>query len=95
MTWSSEAGPHPQSPRGLSRAERLKVALLSTWFFAAITALWLLKPIRTASLLAHLGATELPWLRFGTVLAVALVVLGYSRVVNRVSRLDVVRPLAV
>jgi AAA family ATP:ADP antiporter len=75
----------------LSRSERLKVALLSSWFFASIAALWLLKPVRTASLLAHLGAAELPYLRFGAVAAVGLVVLGYSRVVNRFSRLDVVR----
>jgi AAA family ATP:ADP antiporter len=94
MTSSNEPGPLPQPARGLSRAERLKVALLSTWFFSSITALWLLKPVRTASLLAHLGATELPYLRFGTVLAVALVVLGYSRVVNRFSRLDVVRGMS-
>lgn len=75
----------------LSRSERLKAALLSSWFFASIAALWLLKPVRTASLLAHLGAAELPYLRFGAVAAVGLVVLGYSRVVNRFSRLDVVR----
>jgi AAA family ATP:ADP antiporter len=75
----------------LSRSERLKIALLSSWFFATIAALWLLKPVRTASLLAHLGAAELPYLRFGAVAAVGLVVLGYSRVINRFSRLDVVR----
>jgi AAA family ATP:ADP antiporter len=77
--------------RGLSRTERLKAALLSSWFFASIAALWLLKPVRTASVLAHLGAAELPYLRFGSVAAVMLVVFAYSRVVNRFSRLDVVR----
>lgn len=53
--------------------------------------MWLLKPVRTASLLMHLGAEELPYLRFGAVIAVGAVVLGYSRVVDRFSRLDVVR----
>jgi AAA family ATP:ADP antiporter len=81
------------APKGhaLSRDERIKAALLSAWFFSCIGALWLLKPVRTASLLAHLGAEELPYLRFGAVAAVGLVVLAYSRVVNRFSRLDVVR----
>jgi AAA family ATP:ADP antiporter len=65
--------------------------LLSSWFFASIAALWLLKPVRTASVLAHLGAAELPYLRFGSVAAVTVVVFGYSRVVNRFSRLEVVR----
>jgi AAA family ATP:ADP antiporter len=82
----------PARPRALPRtpftaAERLKTALLSVWFFSTITALWLLKPIRTASLLTHLGAAELPYLRLGAVIAV----LGYSRVVNRFSRIEVVR----
>lgn len=76
---------------GLTPGERLKVTLLFTWFFTSITTLWLLKPIRTASLLVHLGAEELPYLRFGSVAGVALVVLAYSRVVNRFTRLDVVR----
>lgn len=77
--------------RQLSRAEQLKAALLSGWFFLTITTLWLLKPVRTASLLVHLGASELPYLRFGAVLAVGVVVLVYSRIVNRFSRLDIVR----
>jgi ATP:ADP antiporter, AAA family len=86
----------PARPRPLPRtpftaAERLKTALLSVWFFSTITALWLLKPIRTASLLTHLGAAELPYLRLGAVIAVGVLVLGYSRVVNRFSRLEVVR----
>lgn len=77
--------------RPFSGAERLKAALLSSWFFSSVAALWLLKPVRTASLLAHLGAGELPYLRFGAVAAVSVVVLGYSRIVNRFSRLDLVR----
>ena len=76
--------------RPLSRSERLKAGLLSAWFFSSIAAMWLLKPVRTASLLAHLGAAELPYLRFGSVAAVGLVVLAYSRIVNRVSRRDLV-----
>lgn len=75
--------------RGLSRHERAKAGLLFSWFFLLIMTLWLLKPIRQASLLAHLGATELPYARFGAVVAVALVVAVYSRVVDRLSRLQI------
>jgi|GEM_PF-5463849 AAA family ATP:ADP antiporter len=69
--------------------ERLTAALLFSWFFLVITTLWLLKPIRQASLLAHLGSSEIPAVRLGSVLVVALVVAGYSRLVDRLSRLQV------
>ena len=76
-------------PRRLTKPELLKAGLLSGWFFLTITILWLLKTIRSASLLAHLGASELPYVRFGAIVAVAVVVVVYSRVVNRLSRLAV------
>jgi AAA family ATP:ADP antiporter len=75
--------------RGLTKAERVKASLLSAWFFLMITTLWLLKPVRSASLLAHLGASELPQVRLGAVVVVAAVVAGYSRIVGRRSRLYV------
>jgi ATP:ADP antiporter, AAA family len=75
----------------LAPPERLKVALLSTWLFISIATLWLLKPIRTAALLSHLGAAELPYLRFGSVIGVGCVVFGYSRLTSRLSRLNLVR----
>lgn len=77
--------------RTLTRRERAKAAVLSSWFFLLITNLWLLKPIRQASLLAHLGAGELPYARFGAVIAVALVVAVYSRLVDRLTRLQLAR----
>jgi len=83
--------PNVGAQNGLSAAERRKAVLLAGWFFLSITTLWLLKPIRTASLLSHLGAAELPYVRFGTLVAVSIVVLLYSRAVNHFSRLDVVR----
>lgn len=75
----------------LTPRERRKVALLASWFFLTIAVLWLLKSFRTASLLTHLGASELPYVRFGSVFAVAIVVALYSRLVDRFSRLDIVR----
>jgi hypothetical protein len=53
-----------------------------------IATLWVLKPIRNASLLAHLGASELPHVRLATVVAVGLVVAAYSRVVDRLTRVN-------
>lgn len=75
--------------RSLSRAEAIKAALLSSWFFLVITTLWLLKPIRQASLLAHLGSSEIPYVRLGAVVGVGLVVAVYSRLVDRLSRRQV------
>lgn len=75
--------------RRLSHESRVKAVVLSSWFFVTITTLWLLKPIRQASLLAHLGARELPYVRFGAVVAVAVIVAAYSRIVDRLSRLQV------
>lgn len=74
-----------------SRRERRNVLLLGSWFFLTITALWLLKSVRSASLLANLGAAELPYVRFGAIAAVVVVVAIYTRAVKRLSRLDVAR----
>jgi AAA family ATP:ADP antiporter len=84
--------PHPIAVlRALSREERLKASILSGWFFLVITTLWLLKPIRQASLLAHLGSGEIPYVRLGAVVVVAVVVAVYSRVVDRLTRIQVAR----
>lgn len=77
--------------RALSAAQHLKAGLLGGWFFLLIGILWLLKPVRSASLLTHLGAEELPYVRLGSVVVVAVVVAIYSRVVDRLSRLQVAR----
>jgi AAA family ATP:ADP antiporter len=77
--------------RGLTPVERRKAALLSVWFFLTIATLWVLKPIRSASLLAHLGAAELPYVRLATVLVVGIVVANYSRLVDRFTRVNVAR----
>jgi AAA family ATP:ADP antiporter len=77
--------------RALTPAQRTKAALLCGWFFLMITTLWLLKPVRSATLLTHLGSEELPYVRLGAVAAVAVVVGVYSYVVNRLSRLNVAR----
>lgn len=75
--------------RGLTRVERIKAGLLSSWFFLVITTLWLLKPIRQASLLAHLGSAEIPYVRLGAVVGVGVIVAVYSRLVDRLSRRQV------
>lgn len=70
----------PRSPRAF---------LLATWFFLTIFNLWLLKPVRTASLLAHLGSAETPWVRLASAFVVGVVVLVYSRIVDRTTRLGI------
>jgi AAA family ATP:ADP antiporter len=77
--------------RGLTPGERVKAGILSGWFFLLIANLWLLKPLRQASLLAHLGARELPYARLGAIVVVAIVVAIYSRLVDRLSRVQVAR----
>jgi ATP/ADP translocase len=80
-----------QVMRGLSVIERRKAGLMSAWFFLVVTTLWLLKPIRSASLLAHLGSAEIPYARLASVAVIALVVAVYSRIVDRFSRVEVAR----
>ena len=75
----------------LGPLERRKVGLLTGWFFLVITTLWLLKPIRSASLLTHLGSGEIPYVRLGSVAVVGVVVALYSRIVDRFSRVNVAR----
>jgi ATP:ADP antiporter, AAA family len=76
---------------GLTREQRVKAALLSAWFFVSIATLWLLKPVRVASLLVHLGAVETPYVRLLGVVVVGAVVMFYSWTVNRLSRVGIVR----
>ena len=79
----------PLSALRLTPVERTKAMLLSGWFFLTTMTLWLLKPVRQAWLLAHLGPAELPYVRFGAVLAVTVVVMLYTRLLDRVTRLQV------
>lgn len=76
---------------GLERKQRIKGALLSAWFFLTVATLWILKPVRVASLLAHLGSTETPYVRLAGVVTIGVVVMLYSIAVNRLSRVAVVR----
>jgi AAA family ATP:ADP antiporter len=76
---------------GVDRHGRIKGIVLSSWFFLTVATLWLLKPVRVASLLAHLGATETPYVRLAGVVAIAFVVGAYSMVINRLTRIGVVQ----
>src|SRR5581483_2432271 len=70
---------------------RVKGIVLASWFFLTVATLWLLKPVRVASLLAHLGAAETPYVRLAAVATIAIVVGVYSIFVNRLTRIGVVR----
>jgi AAA family ATP:ADP antiporter len=77
--------------RGLEREQRIKGALLSGWFFLTVATLWILKPVRVASLLAHLGSTETPYVRLAGVATIGVVVMLYSIALNKLSRIGIVR----
>jgi AAA family ATP:ADP antiporter len=79
------------SLQGLDGRQRLKAALLSSWFFVVVATLWLLKPVRAASLLANLGAAETPYVRLAGVVTIVIVVMLYTAVVDRMSRVAVIR----
>lgn len=75
--------------KGVDPSRRSRELLLGFWFFLTIANLWLLKPVRTASLIAHLGAAETPWVRLLSAAVVGVVVLLYSRVADRASRVSI------
>ena len=81
----------PARKRRLSREERIKAALLSSWFFVTVATLWLLKASRITALVVHLGANEMPYVRIVGIVVVGAVVLLYSLATNKLSRVDVVR----
>jgi len=70
----------------LSRHEWLQVGLMFTFFLLVITTFWVLKPVRTAVLLTTLGAEETPTLKLLAIAMIAIVVAGYSRLVDVVGR---------
>lgn len=76
---------------GVGRRERTKALLLALWFFLTVATLWILKPVRVASLLVHLGATETPYVRLAGVATIGVVVMLYSMALSRLSRAAVVR----
>ena len=65
--------------------------MLSAWFFLTVATLWILKPVRVASLLVHLGATETPYVRLAGVATIGVVVTLYSIALDHLSRAAVVR----
>jgi AAA family ATP:ADP antiporter len=75
----------------LQPKERVKAALLAAWFFFTVATLWLLKSVRVASLLAHLGARETPYVGLVSAAVVGITVVLYSAAVSRLSRVQVVR----
>ncbi len=85
-------GSHPQ-PRaiwlplkaalGNSKADRIRVIGLFSFFFLVIAAFWVQKPIRTSQFLMAVGPKGLPWAKIGTALLILPVVLLYSGIVAR------------
>ncbi len=68
---------------GDSRADRIRVIGLFSFFFLVIAAFWVQKPIRTSQFLTAVGSKNLPWAKLGTALLILPVVLLYSSIVAR------------
>ena len=68
----------------IRREEVVPVALLSGYGFLALTSYYLLKPARNSVFVDRVGADNLPYVYILTAILVAIVMLGYSRYVDRV-----------
>ncbi|MFW6193535.1 MAG: HEAT repeat domain-containing protein, partial [Gemmatimonadota bacterium] len=66
--------------------ERRPAALLTAYGFLAMAAFYVLKPVRNSVFVARVGADELPYVYVVTAAVVALLMVGYSRWVERLDR---------
>src|SRR5688572_11404412 len=67
------------------RQEETKVVLLMVLYgFLAMTSYYVVKPVRNAVFVERLGAENLPYVYILTAVVVSLVMVVYSRYVNRV-----------
>lgn len=63
----------------MTRANRLILFLLFLWHILILCAYYLLRPVRSALLLADFGPAALPWVYMGTALATGAAVWAYAR----------------
>jgi len=69
---------------GAEREEYLPVALMGTYGFLAMTSYYLIKPARNSVFVDRVGADNLPYVYILTAVLVTVVVLVYSRYVDRI-----------
>ncbi|MFQ5889523.1 MAG: Npt1/Npt2 family nucleotide transporter [Gemmatimonadota bacterium] len=71
----------------IRRDEIVPVALMFVYGFLALTSYYVLKPVRNSVFVDRVGADNLPFVYILTAIFVAVVMLGYSRYVDRVRQL--------
>ena len=64
---------------GLRPGELPTVALLFTWSFAGVGAIWLARAVRDTLFLANVSAAHLPYMYVASPITVSLIGLGYAR----------------
>ena len=76
-----------QSITDVRREEFAPVALMFVYGFLALTSYYVIKPARNSVFLDRLGADNLPYVYILTAVFVTLVMLVYSRYVDRIRQL--------
>lgn len=71
----------------IRREEYRLVGLMSVYGFLAITSYYVIKPARNSIFVDRVGAEHLPWVYIATALVLVVVMVGYSKYVDRVSRM--------
>lgn len=68
------------------KGERGPAALMALYGFLGMTAFYVMKPVRNSVFIGRVGADNLPYVYVVTAVAVAALMVGYSRYVERVDR---------
>jgi AAA family ATP:ADP antiporter len=71
---------------GIRPGERLRVGLMSLYFFLVITSYYVIKPVRNSLFVERLGADNLPYVYIITALVVGIIIAFYSRFADRIGR---------
>src|SRR3954454_17982192 len=71
---------------GLRPGELTTVALLFSWSFAGVGAIWLARAVRDTLFLANVSAARLPYMYVASPITVSLIGLGYARFADGLRR---------
>ncbi len=86
VTWSVAIRKRLVAVIDIRPSERLKVVLLSLYFFLVITSYYVIKPVRNSLFIQRLGADNLPYVYIATAILVGFLITFYSRFADRITR---------
>lgn len=72
------------------REEYGPLALMAAYGFLPITSYYVIKPARNSIFVDRVGADQLPWVYIATALILVVVMVGYSKYVDRVGRITLI-----